>query len=70
MAAWTQADLDALDRALADGGMVKSLTFADQTYEFRDLAEMLKLRAAMVQALMVDAGTSTSYRLAATSKGV
>jgi len=67
---WTQADLDKLDAALAAGGAVQSLTFTDQTFTFRSIDEMLKLRAVIQAALNAAAGTSTTSRLAATSKGV
>ena len=66
---WTQADLDKLDRAIADGGIMQSITFADQTYTFRSLDEMLRLRAVIAGALSAAAGLSKT-RFAATSKGV
>jgi len=68
--AWTQADIDKLDAALAGGGAMQSIQFADQTFTFRSIDEMLKLRAVMAQALSAAAGTSTAHRVAATSKGV
>lgn len=71
--AWpTQADLDALDAAIAAriaGGMVRSVTFSDRVATFDSIDDMLKLRAVMAQALNAAAGTS-STRFAATSKGV
>jgi hypothetical protein len=67
---WTQADLDKLDAALAAGGALQSMTFGDQSFTFRTIDEMLKLRAVMQQALNAAAGTPSGYRLAATSKGV
>lgn len=48
---------------------MQSMTFADQTYTFRSLDEMLRLRAVMAAALAAAAGGSRN-RLAATSKGV
>ena len=69
--AWTQADLDKLDAAIAAGGSMQSMTFAGgDSFTFRSLDEMLKLRALMQQALSAAAGTSASHRLAAFSKGV
>ena len=62
----TQADIDQLDAAILGAGPVQSMTVAGQTYTFRSIEEMVKLRALLVQRL---AG-SGSYRLAATSKGV
>lgn len=64
--AYTQAQLDALDAQILAAGAVKSTTFSDQSTTFRDLDEMLKLRAVMAASI---AGTSRT-RYAATSKGV
>lgn len=64
--AWTQTDIDALERAIADGRGARSITFADQSIVFNSLAEMLQLLATMKQA--VAGGSSTRY--AAFSKGV
>ena len=61
----TQADIDALDAAILGAGAVQSMEVAGQSYTFRSVDEMMKLRAILVQQL---AG-SGSYRLAATSKG-
>jgi hypothetical protein len=43
--AWTQADLDALDRAIKQG--VKSIRHGDETLEFQTVADMLRLRGLM-----------------------
>jgi hypothetical protein len=67
--AYTQADIDALDAEIATVRLVKSTTFADQSTTFRDLDELLKLRALMQQAVVVAASGSTT-RYAATRKGV
>lgn len=65
----TQTDLDALDRAIADGRGARSMTFSDQSITFGSVDEMLKLRAFMQSQL--DAATrSTRTRYAATSKGL
>lgn len=63
--AWTQADLDRIEAAIANGGAVQSMTFGETTITFRSLDEMLKLRATMTRALAGGSGT----RYAATSKG-
>jgi hypothetical protein len=68
--AWTQADLDALDAALAGGSAIQSMTFTDQSFTFRTIDDMLKLRAVIAAALAAAASPSSGYRLAATSKGV
>jgi hypothetical protein len=70
MTTWTQADLDKLDAALASGSALQTMTFADQSFTFRSIDEMLKLRAVMQQALNAAAGTATTHRVAAFSKGV
>ena len=62
---WAQSDIDALKTAIADGGTVKSVTFADQTMIFRSLDEMKDLLALMQQ----DATGGSRTRYAATSKG-
>jgi len=68
--AWTQADVEALERAIAEGRGARSITFADgQNVTFNSLAEMLQLRSTMKGELAVAAGTS-STRYAAFSKGV
>lgn len=68
--AWTQADIDKLKAAIADGAAVQSIAFAEQTITFRSLDEMLKLLAVMVQEVNAAAGSSKAHRIAATSKGV
>ena len=67
--AWTQADIDALKAAIAGGAVLQSMTFADQTFEFRSMDDMLKALALMQQEVNAAAGTPRGYRLAATSKG-
>jgi hypothetical protein len=67
--AWTQTDVDALERAIADGRGARTITFADQSVTFNSLREMLELLAAMRGAIATAAGTSTT-RYAAFSKGV
>jgi len=67
---WTQADIDKLKAAIANGSVVESMTFADQTFTFRSLKDMLALLSVMQAEVNAAAGSSTSYRLAATSKRV
>lgn len=45
MAAWTQADLDVLEAAIASGA--RTVSFSDRTVTYNSLAEMLQLRALM-----------------------
>jgi hypothetical protein len=63
--AWTQADLDELDEKIKAIEAVKATSFGDQSTTFRDLDELLKLRAVMAQSLTGAVRT----RYAATSKG-
>jgi hypothetical protein len=67
--AYTQADIDALDLEIAKVRTVKASAHGDQSATFRDLDEMLKLRALMAQAVAASSG-GTRTRLAATSKGI
>jgi hypothetical protein len=64
--AWTSADLEKLNAAISSGAAVGSIAFADQTYTFRSMDELLKLRAQMIQ----EVTPANRFRLAATSKGV
>lgn len=65
-----QAAIDAIDTAIAGGAVLESMTFADQTFVFRSIDDMLKARAHFVGLLQTSVGTARGYRLAATSKGV
>jgi hypothetical protein len=68
--AWTQADVEALERAIADGRGARSMTFSDgQSVTLSSPAEMLGLLSSMKGAIAAAAGTSTT-RYAAFSKGV
>ena len=58
--AWTQTDIDALERAIADGRGARSISFADQSVTFGSVSEMLELLAAMKASLAVAAGTSST----------
>ena len=64
--AFTQADLDALDEEIAKVRTIKATQFGDQATTFRDLDELLKLRAVMEQSL----NQNSRVRLGATSKGL
>lgn len=63
--AFTQSDIDALDRAIADGRGARSITFSDQSVSFNSIAEMIKLRSMMKR----EVDSTPTYRLAATDKG-
>lgn len=49
MASWTQAQLDALTAAIADGAT--RVKYADKEVEYRSLREMLALRDLMKKSL-------------------
>ena len=63
--AFTQADIDKLDRAIADGRGAQIVSFADQTVHFRTVAEMKELRELMTRQV----NSTPTHRLAVTSKG-
>ena len=65
---YSQSDLDALDAQIKTAQSVKSTTFGDQQTVFRDLDELLKLRALMAQEIATAAGRART-RYAATRKG-
>lgn len=68
--AWTQADIEALERAIADGRGARQMTFNDQTVVFNSPKEMLELLEAM-KATVATASTGASRtRYAGFSKGV
>jgi hypothetical protein len=62
--AWTKSDIERLEQAIAKGSALQSIAFADQTFTFRSLDDMLKLLAVMKQSQV-----TTRTRYAATSKG-
>ena len=66
--AWTQSDLDAIDRAIASGEL--TVHFADRSVTYRSLDELLKIRALIKDDLQSQAGTAPErFSLAKTSKG-
>lgn len=67
--AWTQTDVDLLERSIAEGLGAGTITFADQSVTFASLEERLKLLSVMKLAVSTAAGTSGT-RYAAFSKGV
>jgi len=68
---FTQADIDALARAIADGRGARNITMTDgQSITFNSIDDMLKLLAVMSQDVNLASGTPKHYRLAATSKGL
>jgi len=66
--AWSQTDLDALDKAIADGRGARSISFSDQSVTFGSIDDMLKLRSVMAHE--IGASGARSFRFVATSKGV
>ncbi len=67
---WVQSDVDALERAIADGRGARSISFSDQSVTFNSIAEMLQLLAMMRASVSTAPGTSQRTRLAAFDKGV
>lgn len=60
MAAVTQADVDALEQAIASG--VKKARYQDQEVEFQSTADMQRALATMRAQLAAAAGTSSVTR--------
>lgn len=67
--AFSQADLDALDAAIASGRGVRSMTFSDQSVTFNSIEDMLRLRSVMQQEIDAAGTTPRNYRFAVTDKG-
>ena len=65
--AWVQADLDALNSALADGKGARSIQFTDQKVEFQTIPDMLMLRSVMTRE--INDATVQRHRYASVSKG-
>jgi len=62
--AWTQADLDAIDKAIANN--VSSVTFADgRTTRYQDADKMLQVRN-VIRAEVVSAGATAQGRVRTT----
>lgn len=57
--AFTQTDLDAVDRAIASGEL--TVRTGDRMVTYRSMAELKEARATIVSALAVQAGTSAIY---------
>lgn len=67
---WTQADVEKLERSIADGLGAGSITFENQTVTFESLAARGRLLADMRSAIAAAAGTSQRTRFAAFRKGL
>lgn len=66
--AFTAADVEALERAIADGRGARTISFGDQSVTFNSIAEMFELRNTMLSIVSETAGLSRT-RFASTSKG-
>lgn len=68
--AFTQADLDKLDAAIAAAGGVQGVTFSDgQTMNLHGVTELRELRAMMLSDIDASASPPRNIRYAVTSKG-
>ncbi len=65
--AWTQAQLDALDSAIAEGAL--TVKYQDKSITYRSLEEMLRVRNMMAESMNVSSGNQ-SRRVAEFSKGL
>jgi hypothetical protein len=68
--AFTQSDVTALERAIADGRGARTISFFDQSITFNSIEEMLELLAVMRQDVAGTTGAARNYRLASFRKGV
>lgn len=66
--AWTQAQLDALNKAIANGST--KVKYADREVTYRTLSEMLKLRSVMMDELQLPGTTRSSFKKFGYSKGI
>jgi hypothetical protein len=64
---FTQADLDAIDRAIVEHGDVLEVQFSDRLVRFKTFDEMLARRAFIARQL--SDGSKSGTRFASTSKG-
>lgn len=65
--AWTQAQLDALDSAIAEGAL--TVKYQDKSITYRSLDEMMRVRNMMAESMNVSSGNQ-SRRVAEFSKGL
>ena len=68
--AWTQAQVDAFEAAMAASGGAESISFGDNSIRFESLAARDAFLAQMKASVAATAGTRQGYHVAATSKGV
>jgi len=66
--AWTQTDLDALNKAISNG--VTSVRYADRSVQYRSLNEMLKIRSLMMDELGLPGVAKEAMRKFSYSKGI
>ena len=66
--AWSQTDLDALNKAISNGAM--SVRYADRSVQYRSLDEMLKIRSMMMDELNLPSSVKSSMRKFDYSKGI
>lgn len=66
--AWTQAELDALNKAIAQG--VTNVRFADRTVQYRSLSEMLRIRAMIMDELNLPGATREAVKKLNYTKGI
>jgi len=66
--AWSQAQIDAIEAAIASGEL--TVRFGDRTVTYRSMEELLQARAVITEAIAAASGTATDrFSFAQTSKG-
>lgn len=66
--AFSQTEFDSLNKAIADG--VLSVRYADRTVQYRSLAEMMQIRALMMDELNLPGATKAAVKQLWYSKGI
>jgi hypothetical protein len=66
--AWTQTDLDELEKAIASGAL--SVKYSDKQVNYRSLSEMLQIRNLIKDALGKNSSCSGNRITMITSKGL
>lgn len=66
--AWSQTDLDTLNKAIGEG--VTSVRYLDRSVQYRSLREMLALRALMTDELALASTLKNTMRSFTYSKGI
>lgn len=59
--AWTQSDLDAIDKAIASG--TEEVKFADRSVRYRSVSDLMKARAEIINNLAQQSGPKQTRQI-------